>query len=126
MTTRSVCPERLTRVRTADARMLHTTVGSILKGSTMSTVASGGYEVVVNPGRCENKRECLGICPTDVFEMVEPRVGNLFIRLKIRVHGGVIAAPVREDACIGCMACVSACPEDAMTVTSRGEAPPAS
>jgi 4Fe-4S ferredoxin len=88
----------------------------------MSAIVSGGYDVFVDPGRCENKQQCLDVCPTDVFDMVKPRVGNLLIRLKIRVHGGVIAAPVRESQCIGCMACVTACPEDAITVTARVEA----
>ena len=83
----------------------------------MSAVATGGYRVVVDPGRCENKQECLDVCPTDVFDMVKPRVGNLLLRLKIRVHGGLVAEGTRESQCIGCMACVSACPENAITVT---------
>lgn len=93
-----------------------------VQGSTMSTQANGEYRVVVDPGRCENKQQCLEACPTDVFDMVKPRVSNLLIRLKIRVHGGVIAEPVREAQCIGCMACVTACPENAITVTSRTQA----
>ncbi len=85
----------------------------------MVAVATGGYRVVVDPGSCENKQECLDVCPTDVFDMVKPRVSNLLLRLKIRVHGGVVAEPTREGQCIGCMACVTACPESAITVTVR-------
>jgi NAD-dependent dihydropyrimidine dehydrogenase PreA subunit len=76
------------------------------------------FNVDVNPGHCENKRECLEVCPTDVFEMVRPvGVRNPFIRLKIRVHGGVVATAARAQDCIGCMACVEACPENAIVVT---------
>jgi NAD-dependent dihydropyrimidine dehydrogenase PreA subunit len=75
------------------------------------------FRVEVNPGRCENRRECLLICPTDVFEMTRPvSVRNPFVRMKILVHGGQIASPSREAQCIGCMACVVHCPEGAITV----------
>ena len=85
----------------------------------MGTTISGRWDVLVDPGSCENKRECLDVCPTGVFDMVAPRVRNPLIRLKIKVHGGVISAPTREEDCIGCMACVTACPESAITVTAN-------
>jgi NAD-dependent dihydropyrimidine dehydrogenase PreA subunit len=79
------------------------------------------FDVIVRADRCENKKTCLEVCPTDVFEMVKPvGVRNPFIRLKIRVHGGVVASPIRENDCIGCMRCVEVCPEDAITVTAAG------
>jgi NAD-dependent dihydropyrimidine dehydrogenase PreA subunit len=84
----------------------------------LRTVVGGGYQVFVDPAHCENKRECIEVCPTDVFEMIRPEVSGLLLRLKIRLHGGVIAAPVREADCIGCMACVTACPESAIAVTA--------
>ena len=76
------------------------------------------YRVVVSPGRCENKQQCIVVCPTDVFAMIKPQgVSNPFLRLKIRVHGDLIASALREAQCIGCMECVSACPEGAITVS---------
>lgn len=40
--------------------------------------------------------------------------------LKIKVHGGLQAVPVREESCIGCMECVTVCPEFAIEVEARG------
>ena len=39
--------------------------------------------------------------------------------LKIKAHGVRQAVPVREEACIGCMVCVTACPELAIVVRER-------
>ena len=80
---------------------------------------TGRFRVRVNPGRCENRQECLLICPTDVFEMTRPAgIWNPLTRMKVLAHGGRIANPAREAQCIGCMACVSQCPEGAITVAS--------
>ncbi len=79
------------------------------------------YQVQVSPSRCENKGQCLDVCPTDVFEMVKaPGTLNPLVWLKHRVHGNRVASPVREADCTGCMACVEACPEQAIVVTARG------
>ena len=81
------------------------------------------YAVRINPSRCENKQDCRAVCPTEVFDMVKPTgIGNPFMRLKIAVHGGLIASATREADCIGCMACVNACPEHAIDVDERAAA----
>ena len=77
--------------------------------------------MLVNDHACEGKQTCVEVCPTDVFEMQKTKVKHPLFRLKIIVHGGVQAVPV-NDACIGCMECVSACPESAIVVQA-GEAP---
>ena len=78
---------------------------------------SAAYSVQINLNRCENKQECVAVCPTNVFDMVKPPPAlSLISRLKIRVHGGLVASAAREPDCIGCMACVNACPEHAIEV----------
>lgn len=78
------------------------------------------FRVQVDPFRCENKQDCLEACPANVFEMARPdRTNNLMVRLKIRFHGGLIAVPVREADCVGCMKCVEACPKGAIKVVGR-------
>jgi NAD-dependent dihydropyrimidine dehydrogenase PreA subunit len=76
------------------------------------------FTVTVKPSKCENKQDCVDVCPTNVFDLVKPAgIANPFVRLKIRVHGGLIASAAREEDCTGCMACIPACPESAITVT---------
>lgn len=76
------------------------------------------FLVQVDPTRCENEQDCLEACPTNVLEMVRPQgLRNPFIRLKVRFHGGLVAVPLREDDCVGCMKCVEACPKSAIKVT---------
>jgi len=78
---------------------------------------SAAYSVRINLNRCENKQECVEVCPTNVFDMVKPPAGlGLIARFKIRVHGGLVATATREPQWIGCMACVNACPEHAIEV----------
>lgn len=79
------------------------------------------FKVAVSAWKCENRQTCLEVCPTNVLEMVTPAgVGNPLLLLKIRIHGGLIAGASREADCIGCMACVDACPEHAIRVTRMG------
>ena len=79
------------------------------------------FRVVVNTSRCEGARDCVRVCPTNVFAMRAPEPGlSLLARLKVAVHGGKQARVEREDACNGCMACVTACPEHAITVAPHG------
>lgn len=78
------------------------------------------WRVTVDNHACEGKRTCLKVCPTDVFEMHKTNVRHPLFWLKVKAHGGMQAAPARESECIGCMACVSACPEQAITVEPAG------
>ncbi len=74
------------------------------------------WKVTVNDHACEGKETCLDVCPTDVFQMRPTTVRNPFFPFKIKVRGGIQAVPVDEAACIGCMECVTACPDKAITV----------
>jgi NAD-dependent dihydropyrimidine dehydrogenase PreA subunit len=88
---------------------------------------AGMFRPVVDPRRCEGKAACAAVCPYDVyvvrrFERAElPRLG-LLGTLKWWVHGGNQADPVRADQCHGCGLCVTACPENAITLRRAGEA----
>lgn len=73
------------------------------------------WQVTVNNHSCEGKRDCLEVCPTDVFGMQKARVRHPLFWIKAKVHGGSQAVPVREEDCIGCTACARACPELAIT-----------
>ena len=84
---------------------------------------AGRLVPVVDPRRCEAKADCIRVCPTGVFELGVPseqtRVAIGFLgRLKLRVHGGKQALVARPEVCEGCALCVSACPEDAITLRS--------
>jgi len=84
--------------------------------------AAGVLRPVVDPTRCEGKAACVAECPYGVFvvrrfERAElPRLGVLGT-LKWWVHGGLQADVVNADQCHGCGLCVSACPEQAITLT---------
>lgn len=74
--------------------------------------------VVVDTVACIGDRKCLKACPTSVFGLKEPVEPMPFLQqLKITVHGGRQAYVKNELACIACMECVVACPQDAITVT---------
>ena len=82
----------------------------------VTPIGRARWDVAVNYHACEGKQTCLEVCPTDVFEMRKTRVKHPLFRLKIIVHGDMQAVPVNEEACIGCMKCVTACPEVAIAV----------
>jgi NAD-dependent dihydropyrimidine dehydrogenase PreA subunit len=76
---------------------------------------------VVDHRRCEAKRECVKVCPYDVFEVrridsADFAALGLLGKLRIRAHRLMTAYPVRADQCQACGKCVSACPEGAVTL----------
>jgi NAD-dependent dihydropyrimidine dehydrogenase PreA subunit len=79
---------------------------------------------VVDRSACEGKRDCVEVCPYDVFEVRridDPDFKRLGFRaqMKVRFHGMQSAYTPRADACKACGLCVVACPEDAITLVRR-------
>ncbi|HEY1828852.1 MAG TPA: 4Fe-4S binding protein [Acidimicrobiales bacterium] len=81
----------------------------------------GRFIPVIDHGRCEGKRDCVEVCPYDVFEV--SRISNadfgalgVLNKLKSVAHQRHTAYAVRADACHACGLCVVACPESAITL----------
>ena len=92
--------------------------------------APGEFVPIIDPSRCEGKADCARVCPYDVFEIRtiddDTRRGlPVLTRLKIWIHGNRQAVAVRSDDCRACGLCVTACPEDAITLVRAGTAPTA-
>jgi len=79
---------------------------------------------VVDHGCCEAKRDCVRVCPNDVFEVrrMDPddfaRLGVLG-KLKSVGHRRMTAYVARPDQCNSCGLCVPACPEAAIKLVPR-------
>ena len=79
----------------------------------------GAWRPEVDRARCEGKKDCVVVCPYDVFEVRRiddadfAQLGFLG-KLKSRAHGRLTAYTPRADACQACGLCVVACPEDAI------------
>jgi len=81
----------------------------------------GNWHPAVDHGRCEGKRDCVEVCPHDVFEVRridDADFGRLSLlgRMKSRAHGRQTAYAPRADQCRACGLCVVACPEKAITL----------
>lgn len=81
----------------------------------------GKYRPVVDHGACEGKRDCVEVCPYDVFEV--RRIDDAdFARLsflgklKSRAHDRQTAYTPKANLCQACGLCVVACPEKAITL----------
>jgi NAD-dependent dihydropyrimidine dehydrogenase PreA subunit len=64
-------------------------------------------DVKVNLQKCNGDGVCAEICPVNVFELK-----NL-----LEFPDTQKSVPVRKEDCIVCMACVTSCPAQAITVT---------
>lgn len=83
---------------------------------------------VVTQSRCEGKKDCVDVCPYHVFEV--RRIDDadfakltFFGRLKNRAHGRQMSYTPRASACQACGLCVVSCPEDAIRLEPRPDAP---
>jgi NAD-dependent dihydropyrimidine dehydrogenase PreA subunit len=80
---------------------------------------------VVNRSRCEGKKDCVDVCPYDVFEVrriddADFAALSFLGRLKSRAHGRQTSYTPRASACQACGLCVVACPEKAITLGPSG------
>ena len=78
-----------------------------------------GTVPVIDRSRCEGKRECVKVCPYDVFEVrriddADFAKLSMLGKLKSIAHRRQTAYTPRADACRACGLCVTACPEDAI------------
>lgn len=63
-------------------------------------------KVEVDRTKCNGDGVCVDVCPVDVFELQD-----------LAEHPDTQkSVPVRPDDCILCMACVTSCPTEAITV----------
>jgi NAD-dependent dihydropyrimidine dehydrogenase PreA subunit len=81
----------------------------------------GAWTPIVDHGRCEGKRDCVVVCPHDVFEIRridDSDFEQLSTLAKVRVvaHRRQSAYTPKEDACRACGLCVVACPEGAISL----------
>ena len=85
----------------------------------------GSWQPRIDHSRCEGKRECVDVCPYDVFEVrriddADFRGLSWLSRAKVFVHRMQTAYAPRADSCRACGLCVVACPEDAITLVRTG------
>lgn len=81
----------------------------------------GVFIPVINRNKCEGKKDCVAVCPYDVFKIdtlpKSERSALSFIgKLKGFGHGWQQAFAVKGEACRACGLCVERCPEKAITL----------
>jgi NAD-dependent dihydropyrimidine dehydrogenase PreA subunit len=86
--------------------------------------APGAYAPRIDRAKCEGKRDCVEVCPYDVFEVRRIDDGDFaalgfFAKLKSRAHKRQTSYTPGADRCQACGLCVVACPEKAITLAPR-------
>ena len=69
-----------------------------------------GTNVAVDHEVCTGDSICVGVCPVNVFEMIDS---------PNHPASSSKADPVREADCINCMACETQCPSQAIKITPK-------
>ena len=83
--------------------------------------APASWAPVIDRNRCEGKKDCVEVCPYDVFEVrriddADFAALGVLGKLKSLAHGRQTAYTPGADRCQACGLCVVACPEKAITI----------
>ena len=69
-----------------------------------------GTNVAVDQDVCNGDEVCVGVCPVNVFDMIDSPAHPLSAKK---------SDPAREEDCIFCMACEVQCPSQAIKITPK-------
>lgn len=74
-------------------------------------------KVRIDINACLGHKDCITVCPEEVFGWRKPPEASLALRLKLLIESrGYQAYVENEAACTACRMCVSVCPEGAIEV----------
>jgi 4Fe-4S ferredoxin len=82
---------------------------------------AGSWTPVVDRTRCEAERDCVDVCPNNVFlvRKIDPddfSALGIGTKVKVLAHRRLTAYTPNAAACRACGLCVVACPKDAITI----------
>ena len=81
----------------------------------------GVFAPVIDRNKCEGKADCVAVCPKSVFAIdLLPKAERAELSLKGKIkgfaHGWKQAFMPNLGACEACGLCISACPENAISL----------
>ena len=87
---------------------------------------AGTWQPVVDHGRCEANRDCVVVCPNDVFEIrriddADFAALGVLAKLRVVAHRRQTAYTPRSDDCRASGLSVVACPEQAISLVCQVE-----